>query len=144
MAGNKINTGLSALIKALEEKQEIKISEAAQSLELSEHETESLAKILEESRILEIHYTLRGHKILKRGIRPAQSRETHGPLHKKHHVSAETERMVNHMRQKISEKRNKQTKEAERQKRLKEIKEGLAEVKENMETIRDRFEAGLI
>ncbi len=132
-----INTDLSALVMALEEKEGIKLSEAAQRLELSEHETERLAKMLVEYKILEIHYSLKGHKILKKGAMPAKTEEKERTLHKKHHVSAETERAVNYLRYKIAEKRNNKTEETERQKRLKEIKEGLAEVRQNLENIRN-------
>lgn len=156
MSGNKINTSLSVLVSALEEKREIKLSEAAQTLELSEHETEKLAKMMAECRILEIHYNLKGQKILKRGEQTAKTRETLGVIHKKHQVSAETERLINYLRQKIVERRDGLTEEenrtgetqinpvrngeTERQKRLKEIKEGLNASRENLEKIRNRLE----
>ena len=155
MNGNKINTSLSVLVSALEEKQGIKLSEAAQTLELTEHETEKLAKMLAECKILEIHYSLKGQKILKKGAWTAKTREMQGTLHKKKQVSAETERVINYMRQKIAERRNSLTEEnsigetqinpavndeTERQKRLKEIKEGLNASRENLEKIKNSLE----
>ena len=108
-------------------------------LELSEHETENLAKKLADYGILEMRYSLKGHKTLKKGARIAEAKDTQEELHKKHPVSAETEKAFNQMRNRIAEKKGLSVRKTsvaepekddyERQKRLREIREGLINVK---------------
>jgi|WetSurMetagenome_2_1015567.scaffolds.fasta_scaffold08718_3 hypothetical protein len=157
MTNKTINTDLSGLVSVLRENGEIRLTEAASMLELSESETENLAKKLADYGILEMRYSLKGHKTLKKGARIAESKDTPKELHKKHHISAETEKAFNTMRQKIAEKKergipktalttaekDKAESDYERQERLREIKEGLISVRENLEKIRSTLESDL-
>jgi hypothetical protein len=157
MTSKMINTDLSGLVSVLKEKDEIRLTEAALMLELSEHETEILAKKLADYGILEMRYSLKGHKTIRKGARIAEAKETNKELHKKHHVSAETEKAFNTMRHKIAQKKEraiqkqdgaaeekgKAEADYERQQRLKDIREGLIAVRENLEKIRSTLESDL-
>jgi len=157
MTNNRINTDLSGLVSVLKEKDEIKLTEAALMLELSEHETEVLAKKLSDYGILEMRYSLKGHKTLRRGAKISEVKESEKEPHKKHAVSAETQKAVNSMRHMIAEKKgyiiqntaipetqkDRTDIDYERQKRLGEIKEGLIAVRENLERIRCTLESDL-
>jgi hypothetical protein len=157
MTNNRINTDLSNLVSALKEKDRIRLTDAALMLELSENETEILVKKLADYGILEIHYSLKGHKTLKRGARIAEARETVEGAYQKHPISEETEKAFNIMRHMIAEKKGRSIQKAvlsendmsknsidyERQKRLQEIKEGLISVRENLERIRGNLETDL-
>jgi len=68
MSKSIINTELSKLASALEEKEEIRINEAATILDRSEAETEAIAKKLAEYGLLEIRYSLTGYKTLRRRL----------------------------------------------------------------------------
>lgn len=153
MLKNRINTELSKLVDALDAKEEIKISEAARILEHSEHETEILAKKLAEYGIIELRYSLKGYKTIRKGPNSIK-KETAGPLHKIHRVSPETEKLYNAIRQMSSEKRtkaadrfaaddNRDMGDFERQKRLREIREGLIAVRENLSKIRETLDSDL-
>jgi len=157
MTTNKISTDLSSLVSVLKEKDEIRLTEAALMLELSEPETETLAKKLAEYGILEIRYSIKGHKTLKKGAKIAEGKETEKDLHKKHPVSAETEKAFTMMRQRIAEKKGRNIQKTalsdtekdkayidyERQKRLQEVREGLIAVRESLVKIRDNLESDL-
>ena len=148
----KISTDLSALVSALEEKEEIRIGEAARMLELSEHETESLAKRLAEYKILEIRYSLKGYKTLRRG--PNAVKKESGSQHRKHSLSPETQKLQNALRRMApgngrvafgppKSRAQSSGEDLERQKRLREIREGLVAVRENLSKIRDTLDADL-
>jgi len=62
-----ISTDLNALVAMVKEKEGIKLEEAAAMLEIDADALEHVAKILVKHRILEIHYSFKGHRILKRG-----------------------------------------------------------------------------
>ncbi|MFZ2456025.1 MAG: hypothetical protein WAX07_06075 [Candidatus Altiarchaeia archaeon] len=158
MTKNMISTDLSRLVSVLKEKNEIKLTEAALMLELSEHETETLTKKLAEYGILEMRYSLKGHKTLRIGSKMTENEEPEKGSHKKHPVSAETEKAFNIMRHKIAEKKgftiqkthniqetenNRTDTDHERHKRLNEIREGLIAVRENLEKIRINIETDL-
>ena len=157
MTTNRINTDLSGLVSVLKEKDGIRLTEAALMLELSEQETEILAKKLAEYGILEMHYSLKGYKILKKGAKIGQGKETEKEQHKKYPVSTETEKAFNMMRHMIAEKKGRKMQknslsdtekdktdiDYERQKRLQEIREGLISVRENLEKIRSNLETDL-
>ena len=158
MTTNKISTDLSSLVSVLKEKDEIRLTDAALMLGLSEHETENLAKKLAEYGILEMRYSLKGHKILKKGAKIAEGKETEKEPHKKHPVSAETERAFNMMRHMIAEKKSRRNMQKtaisdtekdkayidyERQKRLQEVREGLIAVRESLVKIRSNLEIDL-
>jgi hypothetical protein len=153
MTNNKINTDLTHLVSALREKGEIKLPEAAAMLGLPEHETENLIKKLAEYKIIEMHYSMKGHKILKIGPNASEEKEKNKEARTKHQVSAHAEKAFNVMRHKIAEKRGQTAGKAagengtetdnERQKRLQEIRDGLISVRENLESIRNALESDL-
>jgi esterase/lipase len=154
MTNNKIETDLSTLVSVLKEKTEIKLTEAALMLELSEHETETLAKKLADYGIMEMRYSMTGQKMLKIGAKMAEAKETQKVCRKKHPVSLETEKVYNILRHMIAEKRGRTIQKAAipemekdttdtdngRQKRLQDIQKGLFAVRENLERIRTNIE----
>jgi hypothetical protein len=157
MTNNRINTDLSGLVSVLKEKEEIKLTEAALMLGLSEHETETLAKKLADYGILEMRYSLKGYKTLRIGANIPEVKETVKAYGKKHAVSFETEKIFNMMRHKRAEKKGRPNSgtaiqetendrtdiDYERHKRLREIKEGLTSVRENLGRIRTSLESDL-
>ena len=65
----EIRTDISTLVRLVRERREIKVEDAAHMMGMDEETVENVAKILVKHRILEIHYSLKGTRILKRGER---------------------------------------------------------------------------
>jgi len=108
MSKSIINTELSKLASALEEKEEIRINEAATILDRSEAETEAIAKKLAEYGLLEIHYSLTEYKTIRRGWKPAKKTLQNKALI--HKVSPETEKVYKAIKEMSAEKKTKRNK----------------------------------
>ena len=67
MPSSRIRTGLNILVSIVNKRGEIRLSDAAKMLDLDEESLENLVKILVDHKILEIHYSIVGDKILKKG-----------------------------------------------------------------------------
>ncbi|HDI72707.1 MAG TPA: hypothetical protein ENF58_01075, partial [Candidatus Altiarchaeales archaeon] len=67
MRRSKISTGLNSLVNIVNRKGELKLSDAAKILDIDEDSLEGLVKILVNHGILEIHYSIVGDKILRKG-----------------------------------------------------------------------------
>ncbi len=116
MPSSRIRTGLNILVNIVNKRGEIKLSDAAKMLDLDEEALENLVKILVEHKILEIHYSIVGDKILKTGekIKSTISREqiqekldetlTEEKIEEREETK-EIERLLGVMKKKIQEKK---------------------------------------
>jgi len=77
MPSSRIRTGLNILVNIVNKRGEIRLTDAAKMLDIDEESLENLVKILVDHKILEIHYSIVGDKILRKGekIKSATSRE---------------------------------------------------------------------
>jgi hypothetical protein len=62
-----VSTSMDQLVELLEKNSAIKVSEAARLLDADKERVESWARMLEKAEILQIHYSIVGGAILKRG-----------------------------------------------------------------------------
>ncbi|MEA3254461.1 MAG: hypothetical protein U9Q22_01335, partial [Candidatus Altiarchaeota archaeon] len=69
MRSSKIRTGLNSLVNIVSKKGEFKLTDAAKMLDIDETSLEGLVKILVEHEILEVHYSIVGDKILRKGAK---------------------------------------------------------------------------
>ncbi|MCK5422471.1 MAG: hypothetical protein KAJ08_09910, partial [Deltaproteobacteria bacterium] len=67
MLDNKIETSLDGLVSLVNDKGALKISNAAKILDIEESTLDELVKVLVDRRIIEIHYSLTGSRVIKPG-----------------------------------------------------------------------------
>ena len=67
MPYERIKTSADTLVELIREKKGIKVDDAITKLDMDKDAVMTLARILQEHKILEIHYTLEGETILKAG-----------------------------------------------------------------------------
>lgn len=104
MPTSKIKTGLDKLVALVNKRGEIKLADAGKLLGLDDKTIKELAKILVEHEIVEIHYSIVGDKILKKG---KKLREVISP-----------EQVVKHVDETLKKKTVEEVEEAERVDRL--------------------------
>jgi chromosomal replication initiator protein DnaA len=101
---SKIKTSLDFLVNLVNKWGKIKLQDAAKALDMDEASVEELVKILVEHKIIELHYSIVGDKILKRGekLKGAVSKEE----------------IKRHVEETLSEEELKKAKEAEKVEKL--------------------------
>ena len=116
MPSSRIRTGLNILVNIVNKRGEVRLADAAKMLDLDEESLENLVKILVDHKILEIHYSIVGDKILRKGekIKKTVSREqitekvnetlTEAKIDDREETK-EIERVLGVMKKKIAEKK---------------------------------------
>ncbi len=155
MPESKIRTSLDSLVNLVNKFGKVKFQDAAKALDMDEASLEELVKILSENKIVEIHYSIVGDKIIKKGeklegavSKEEISRHVEETLSeeelKKAKETEKVEQLLDVMKQRISErKKEKVFKPAgieERLRRLSEEKPETSSIEEENEKIEEKTE----